>query len=54
MNFEAVKNIIVETLNCDAEDVTLEASLNDDIGADSLDAVELADSLDAVELDMSL
>lgn len=46
MNFEAVKNIIVETLNCDAEDVTLEASLNDDIGADSLDAVELAMALE--------
>ena len=39
--FEKVRDIIVETLGCDAEEVTLEASLSDDLGADSLDAVEL-------------
>ena len=41
MTFEKVKEIIVETISCDAEKVTLEAKLSDDLGADSLDAVEL-------------
>lgn len=41
MTFEKVKEIIMETLSCAEEKITLEASLADDIGADSLDAVEL-------------
>ena len=41
MTFEKVKEIIVETLSCEEEKVTLEASLSEDLGADSLDAVEL-------------
>ena len=41
MVFEKVKEIIVDTLNCDEEKVTMEASLKEDMGADSLDAVEL-------------
>jgi len=41
MTFEKVKGIIVNTLSCDEEKVTLEASLTEDLGADSLDAVEL-------------
>lgn len=41
MTFEKVKEIIVDTINCNADDVVLEASLNDDLGIDSLDAVEL-------------
>ena len=39
--FEKVKETILETLSCDEADVTLEATLTDDLGADSLDAVEL-------------
>ncbi len=39
--FEKVRDIIVETLSCSVEDVTPTASLADDLGADSLDAVEL-------------
>ncbi|SDX32583.1 acyl carrier protein [Eubacterium barkeri] len=46
MNFDAIKAIIVETLNCDAEDVTLESSLQEDLDADSLEAVELAMALE--------
>ena len=46
MTFEKVKSIIVETLSCDEASVTLEASLEDDLGADSLDAVELNMSLE--------
>lgn len=41
MTFDKVKEIIVDTLNCDEDKVTLEATLTDDLGADSLDAVEL-------------
>ena len=46
MEFEKVRDIIVETLSCDAEDVTMEASLAEDLGADSLDAVELSMALE--------
>ena len=38
---ERVKNIIVEQLGVDADEVTSEASFTDDLGADSLDIVEL-------------
>jgi acyl carrier protein len=38
---ERVKKIVVEHLGVDAEKVTLEASFIDDLGADSLDNVEL-------------
>lgn len=41
MTFEKVQAIIVEELGVELESVTLEANLNDDLGADSLDAVEL-------------
>lgn len=39
--FEKVKEIIVETINCNADQVTMEARLSEDLGADSLDVVEL-------------
>ena len=38
---ERVKNIIVEQLGVNAEQVTTSASFIDDLGADSLDSVEL-------------
>ena len=38
---EKVKSIIVEQLGVDAEEVTPAASFTDDLGADSLDIVEL-------------
>jgi acyl carrier protein len=38
---EKVKSIIVEQLGVDAKEVTPEASFVDDLGADSLDTVEL-------------
>ena len=46
--FEQVKAIIVETLNCDEAQVTMEAKLADDLDADSLDAVELNMALEEV------
>lgn len=36
-----VKNIIVDKLGVDAEEVTQEKSFTNDLGADSLDTVEL-------------
>ena len=41
MVFEKVKEIIVDTLNCEQDKVVMGADLKEDIGADSLDAVEL-------------
>lgn len=38
---ERVKGIIVDQLGVDADEVTPEASFTDDLGADSLDVVEL-------------
>ena len=38
---DKVKDIIVEQLGVDAEKVTLEASFIEDLGADSLDTVDL-------------
>ncbi len=46
MEFEKVRDVIVETLGCDAEQVTMEASLADDLGADSLASVELTMALE--------
>jgi acyl carrier protein len=47
MDIEAkVKEIIVEQLGVDAEKVTLDASFVDDLGADSLDTVELIMALE--------
>jgi acyl carrier protein len=39
--FDKVKKIIVEQLGVDESEVTTEASITNDLGADSLDQVEL-------------
>ena len=39
--FEKVKKIIVEQLGVEDNEVTTEASITEDLGADSLDQVEL-------------
>jgi len=44
--FERVKKIVVEQLGVDGKDVVPSASLVDDLGADSLDLVELIMSLE--------
>lgn len=46
MQFEQVRDVIVETLNCDLEQVTPDARLRQDLGADSLAAVELCMALE--------
>jgi acyl carrier protein len=54
MNVEdKVKNIIVEQLNVDAESVKPEASFIDDLGADSLDIVELVMTMEE-EFDLEI
>lgn len=39
--FDEIKQVIVDTLSVDEDKVVPTASLSDDLGADSLDAVEL-------------
>lgn len=46
MIYEKVKSIIAEQLDIDPESVTYEASITDDLGADSLDVVDLVMSFE--------
>lgn len=51
MVFDKVKEVIADTVNIDEADIKLEASLKDDLGIDSLDAVEISIALeDAFEI----
>lgn len=40
--FEKVKAVLVEAINVDEDVITMEANLKDDLGIDSLAAVELS------------
>ena len=51
--FERVKRIVVDRLGVDESEVTLDASFKDDLGADSLDVVELVMELED-EFDMEI
>jgi acyl carrier protein len=53
MVFKKVKNIISEQLGIDVEEVTMESSFVDDLGADSLDIVELIMALET-EFDLEI
>ncbi len=46
MIFEKVRKIIVEQLGVEEDDVAMESSFIDDLGADSLDIVELIMALE--------
>lgn len=46
MVFEKVREILVEQLDVEEADVTMEASLTDDLQADSLDLVDLIMTLE--------
>ncbi|MGA8943552.1 MAG: acyl carrier protein [Thermoactinomyces sp.] len=50
---ERVKKIIVESLNVDPSEVTMEANIKEDLGADSLDVVDLIMELED-EFDMEI
>ena len=41
MTFDKVRDIVVEQLGVEADEVALESTFIDDLGADSLDIVEL-------------
>jgi acyl carrier protein len=44
--FDKVKEILMDQLDLEEEKVTMEASIIDDLGADSLDVVDLVMSLE--------
>ena len=46
INFENVRDIIVNTLSCEADQITPETNLYEDREADSLEAVELSMALE--------
>ncbi|MEA1986191.1 MAG: acyl carrier protein [Candidatus Marinimicrobia bacterium] len=53
VSFEQLKELVVDNLDVDESKVTKEASFIDDLGADSLDTVELIMSLED-EFDISI
>ena len=53
MVFDRVKEIIADKLSLDADEITMESSFVDDLGADSLDIVELIMALED-EFDMEI
>jgi len=53
MIFEKVREVIVDQLGVEEDDVTMESSLIDDLGADSLDIVELIMALEE-EFDLEI
>lgn len=53
MEFEKVRDVIVDQLGVDEDDVTMEANFVDDLGADSLDIVELIMGLET-EFDIEI
>lgn len=46
MVFDKIKDIIVEQLDVEDDAVTMEASITEDLGADSLDVVDLVMSIE--------
>lgn len=44
--FKKVKEVLLENLGCSEEDIKLESNLIEDLGADSLDIVELSLALE--------
>ncbi|MCM1063434.1 MAG: acyl carrier protein [Eubacterium sp.] len=41
MEFEKLKKVIAEVLNVDPEEITMETTFMDDLGADSLDVFQI-------------
>ena len=44
--FEKIKEIVAEQLSCSEDEITMETSFKDDLGADSLDLFELVMSFE--------
>ena len=53
MIFEKLKDIIAEQLSVEADEVNLDANIQDDLGADSLDVVDLITTIED-EFDISI
>ncbi len=53
MIFEKVKSIIIDQLDVEEDKVTMNANIQDDLGADSLDIVDLVMSFED-EFDMEI
>ena len=53
MEFEKVKSVLVEQLGVDEDTITMDSSFVDDLGADSLDIVELIMGLET-EFDIEI
>ena len=53
MIFDKVKSIIVDQLDVDEDKVTLNSNIQDDLGADSLDVVDLITTIED-EFDLSI
>lgn len=53
MVFEKVKAIVAEQLGANADEITMESTFIEDLGADSLDVVELVMALED-EFDMEI
>ena len=46
MEFEKIKKIIVEVLNVEEDDITMDTTFIDDLGADSLDVFQIVMGLE--------
>lgn len=53
MEFEKLRDIIVEVLNVDETEVTMESTFIDDLGADSLDVFQIIMGIEA-EFDIEI
>lgn len=53
MVFEKIKKIVAEQLGADADDITMDSTFIEDLGADSLDVVELVMAMED-EFDMEI
>ena len=53
MEFEKLRDIIVEVLNVDENEVTMESTFIDDLGADSLDVFQIIMGIE-VEFDIEI
>lgn len=53
MIFEKLKDIIAEQLSVEADEVNMDSNIQDDLGADSLDVVDLITTIED-EFDISI
>ena len=53
MIFEILKDIIAEQLSVEADEVNMDSNIQDDLGADSLDVVDLITTIED-EFDISI